>query len=57
VAYAVGVQGEQSQLAFVLKYQDGKLRPCNVNGTETIYTDVPDQVTVPDNNHLTIYES
>jgi hypothetical protein len=33
VAHTVAVdQGEQSQLASVVKYQDSKFRPCNING-------------------------
>lgn len=48
--------GEQLQPATVIKYRDGKLWPCGVDGTEPSRPPVPDQALLPSNNHLVIYE-
>ena len=48
--------GEQLQPATVIKYRDGKLWPCDVDGAEPRRPTVPDQASLPSNNHLVIYE-
>lgn len=48
--------GEQLQPASVIKYRDGKLWPCDIDGTEPSPAPVPDQTSLPSNNHLVIYE-
>jgi 1,4-alpha-glucan branching enzyme len=44
------------QPASVVKFRDGKLWPCDIDGTEAEPPRVPDQATLPANNHLVIYE-
>lgn len=44
------------QPASVIKLRDGKLWPCNIDGTEPQPPVVPDQAALPSNNHLVIYE-
>lgn len=44
------------QPASVIKFRDGKLWPCDVDGTEPQPVSVLDQATLPSNNHLVIYE-
>lgn len=44
------------QPAAVIKLRDGKLWACDMDGTEPQRPVVPDQVTLPGNNHLVIYE-
>ncbi|KAB5580244.1 putative alpha amylase, catalytic domain subfamily [Coniochaeta sp. 2T2.1] len=48
--------GEQLQPATVIKYRNGKLWPCDLDGTEPSRPPVPDQGSLPSNNHLVIYE-
>lgn len=48
--------GEQLQPATVIKFRDGKLWPCDINGTEPSLPQVPDLTAFPSNNHIVIYE-
>lgn len=48
--------GEQLQPATVVKFRDGKLWPCDNDGAEPSRPPVPDQASLPSNNHLVIYE-
>jgi pullulanase len=57
VDYRLGQgEGEQLQPATVIKYRDGKLWPCDIDGTEPSRPAIPDQASLPSNNHLVIYE-
>ncbi|CZR60090.1 uncharacterized protein PAC_09985 [Phialocephala subalpina] len=40
----------------VIKFRDGKLWPCDIDGGEPSPVAVPPQDNIPDNNHLVIYE-
>ncbi|KIW99026.1 uncharacterized protein Z519_00689 [Cladophialophora bantiana CBS 173.52] len=40
----------------VIKFRDGKLWPCDVDGTELVPIPAPVQPQVPANNHMVIYE-
>lgn len=44
------------QPASVIKYRDGKLYPCNKDGSEFHSSSIPDQAKLPSNNQLVIYE-
>ncbi|KAK0730998.1 glycoside hydrolase superfamily [Lasiosphaeris hirsuta] len=57
VDYAV-TQGlnETTQPASVIRFRDGKLWPCNTDGTSPQKPTVPDPASLPSNNHLVIYE-
>jgi len=48
--------GEVVQPASVIKYLNGKLWPCDKDGTDPVAAAVPDQSELPSNNHLVIYE-
>jgi 1,4-alpha-glucan branching enzyme len=57
VDYTV-IQGsdEQRQPASVIKYRDGKLWACDIDGTDPSRPSVLDQASSASNNHLVIYE-
>lgn len=40
----------------VIKFRDGKLWPCDIDGGEPPPVGVPAQDDIPDNNHMVIYE-
>lgn len=40
----------------MIKFRDGKLWPCDIDGKEPTQMKAPSQDTIPDNNHLVIYE-
>lgn len=40
----------------VIKFRDGKLWPCDIDGGEASQVNIPPQEDIPDNNHLVIYE-
>ena len=44
------------QPASVVKFRDGKLWPCDIDGSEPPQVTIPAQDSVPDNNHIVIYE-
>ena len=44
------------QPAGVIKFRDGQLWPCDIDGKEPKPVTVPDQTILPDNNHMVIYE-
>lgn len=44
------------QPASVIKYRDGRLWPCDVEGAEPRPPTSPDQATLPNNNQMVIYE-
>ncbi|KAK5658929.1 hypothetical protein OQA88_1746 [Cercophora sp. LCS_1] len=52
------VQGpaDAPQPASVLKVRDGKPWPCDIDSKEPPRPNVPDQASLPSNNHLVIYE-
>ncbi|KAJ4297392.1 hypothetical protein N0V88_004312 [Collariella sp. IMI 366227] len=59
VDYSVAVAAGDNALyqpASVIKLRDGKLWPCDVDGTGPQPVAVPDQASLPSNNHLVIYE-
>ncbi|KAJ5355079.1 uncharacterized protein N7496_012291 [Penicillium cataractarum] len=49
-------QGEHAQPASVIKFRDGKLWPCDINGNEPSQVAVPPHNAMPENNHIVIYE-
>ncbi|KAK0657018.1 glycoside hydrolase superfamily [Cercophora newfieldiana] len=48
--------GDTLQPASVIKYRDGKLWPCDKDGSEPEMPTIPNQAALPSNNHLVIYE-
>jgi 1,4-alpha-glucan branching enzyme len=50
------VDNARYQPASVLKFRDGKLWPCDIDGTEPQPPTLPDRATLPANNRLVIYE-
>ncbi|KAH7377991.1 putative alpha amylase, catalytic domain subfamily [Cadophora sp. MPI-SDFR-AT-0126] len=48
--------GDKKQPASVIKFRDGKLWPCDRDGHEPGQVTIPSPETIPDNNHLVIYE-
>jgi pullulanase len=44
------------QPAGVIKFRDGKLWPCDTDGTESSPVATPPQEKLPENNHMVIYE-
>ncbi|KAH6628481.1 putative alpha amylase, catalytic domain subfamily [Chaetomium tenue] len=54
VATSVGGVG-RDQPASVIKFRNGKLWACDMDGTEPQPPPLPDQATLPSNNHLVIY--
>jgi pullulanase len=44
------------QPAGVIKFRDGSLWPCDIDGSEPEPVAIPAQPTLPENNHLVIYE-
>jgi pullulanase len=44
------------QPAGVIKYRDGKLWPCDIDGTEPLPVSIPSLDKLPENNHIVIYE-
>jgi 1,4-alpha-glucan branching enzyme len=55
VAQSIG-DDARYQPASVVKYHKGKLWACDIDGTEPQPPPLPDQATLPSNNHLVIYE-
>ncbi|KAK6813996.1 hypothetical protein RU639_010416 [Aspergillus parasiticus] len=53
---AAGTRDEHTQPASVIKFRDGKLWPCDIDGNEPSQVAPPPQDALPDNNHLVIYE-
>jgi 1,4-alpha-glucan branching enzyme len=49
-------RSETVQPASVTKFRDGKLWPCDIDGTEPPAVTIPTQDAIPDNNHVVIYE-
>lgn len=49
-------RNEDVQPASVIKFRDGKLWSCDLDGKEPSKVAVPAQNVMPDNNHLVIYE-
>jgi pullulanase len=47
---------EHSQPASVIKFRDGKLWPCDIDGNEPRPPPIPSQDSMPQNNHMVIYE-
>ncbi|KAK3901012.1 1,4-alpha-glucan branching enzyme GlgB [Staphylotrichum tortipilum] len=56
IAPPTGGDDARYQPASVIKFRDGKLRPCDLDGTEPQPAAPPDPATLPSNNHLVIYE-
>ena len=56
VDYAYTDRSGDSQPPGVVKYRDGKLWVCDVDGAEPTAVPVPSQKLLPANNHLVIYE-
>ncbi|GAB1310700.1 Alpha amylase, catalytic domain subfamily [Madurella fahalii] len=59
VDYSVATTGKDRgwyQPAAVIKYRDGKLWPCDDDGTELRPPSTPDQAALPSNNQIVIYE-
>ncbi|KAK3694413.1 putative alpha amylase, catalytic domain subfamily [Podospora appendiculata] len=59
VDYSVTRESNDSEIlqpASVIKFRDGKLWPCDIDGTEPQKVAVPAQSGLPSNNHLVIYE-
>lgn len=50
------IDSGRHQPASVVKYRDGKLWPCDLDGAEPRLPFTPDQATLPSNNHVVIYE-
>ncbi|EOO04232.1 putative alpha amylase catalytic region protein [Phaeoacremonium minimum UCRPA7] len=48
--------GDQKQPASVIKYRDGKLWACSLDGKEASRPAIPKVASLPANNHLVIYE-
>ena len=44
------------QPASVVKYREGKLWFCDIDGNDSIRPAIPDQASLPSNNHIVIYE-
>ncbi|KAF7173341.1 hypothetical protein CNMCM5623_005593 [Aspergillus felis] len=53
---ATKTRDEHVQPASVIKFRDGKLWPCDIDGNEPSHVAPPAQDAIPDNNHLVIYE-
>ncbi|KAL2067758.1 hypothetical protein VTL71DRAFT_15854 [Oculimacula yallundae] len=53
---AVRWTGDKKQPASVILFRDGVLWPCDRNGNEPGRVRIPDESTIPSNNHLVIYE-
>lgn len=49
-------RSENVQPASVIKFRDGKLWPCDIDGNEPFPVTIPVQDAIPDNNHVVIYE-
>lgn len=47
---------EHSQPASVIKFRDEKLWPCDIDGNEPGPPPIPSQDSMPQNNHMVIYE-
>ncbi|KAK1757868.1 putative alpha amylase [Echria macrotheca] len=47
---------DAAQPAAVIKFRDGKLWACDINGSDSARAVVPDQAALPSNNHIVIYE-
>ncbi|GFF40566.1 hypothetical protein IFM46972_06257 [Aspergillus udagawae] len=47
---------DHMQPASVIKFRDGKLWPCDIDGNEPSQVAPPPQDAIPDNNHMVIYE-
>jgi 1,4-alpha-glucan branching enzyme len=61
IAYTVDYRTTKSrddnvQPASVIKFRDGKLWPCDIDGNEPGQVTIPTQDNIPDNNHAVIYE-
>ena len=61
IAYTVDYRVTKSrddkvQPASVIKFQDNRLWPCDIDGKEPGQVTVPAQNDIPDNNHIVIYE-
>ena len=61
IAYAVDYsvtnnRDEVVQPAAVIKFRDAKLWPCDIDGSEPAQVTIPTQDSIPDNNHVVIYE-
>jgi len=56
VDYTYTDRSGSSQPPGVIKYRDGKLWACDVDGTEPAAVPVPSAQKLPANNHLVIYE-
>lgn len=49
-------RNDRSQPASVIKFRDGKLWPCDIDGSEPSPPTIPTQESMPQNNHMVIYE-
>jgi pullulanase len=47
---------DHAQPAAVIKFRDNKLWPCDIDGNEPSPVKIPAQDSIPDNNHIVIYE-
>lgn len=57
VDYSINAnRGDGVQPASIIKFRDRKLWPCDIDGTESSKVKVPAQSSMPDNNHMVIYE-
>ncbi|KAE8159264.1 glycoside hydrolase superfamily [Aspergillus tamarii] len=53
---AIGTRDKHVQPASVIKFRDGKLWPCDIDGNEPSQVAPPPQDAIPDNKHMVIYE-
>ena len=47
---------DHTQPASIVKFRDGKLWPCDIDGSEPGPPAIPSQDSMPQNNHMVIYE-